>query len=196
MESGEPVSLNVVTTSMTKLARLAWVAEQFGYEYADLRGGGGANNGMTLLLVPAADRRVLERAARNRALFPEAARKGPLPPYEPEEVELLKARMMFDLTREYDDRTRLTVGAVALTVVVGTVLFKTGANPTALLIVGAVWASVMALLPVGLAYNRRSGARYAARLESAGYVPLTDPTGRVRYVPPGRELPGHGNPFA
>ncbi|GAA2539600.1 MULTISPECIES: hypothetical protein [Streptomyces] len=53
----------------------------------------------------------------------------------------------------------------------------------------------MTLLPVGFAVNRRFEAKYAVRLQAAGFTPVTDQDGRLRYVPPGGRLPGHGNPF-
>ncbi|CAL9435047.1 hypothetical protein SUDANB58_02132 [Streptomyces sp. enrichment culture] len=37
MASGEPVQLASPMASVRKLARLAFVAQQFGYEYADVR---------------------------------------------------------------------------------------------------------------------------------------------------------------
>ncbi|WNM35655.1 hypothetical protein RKE30_37515 [Streptomyces sp. Li-HN-5-11] len=193
MEGGQPLRIQAGTASVRKCARLAWYAEQFGYEYVDLFGTG--QGGYTLLLVPAGDPRALERAWRNRARHPEAGRRGPLPPPAPEEVELLKARMLFDLTRQYGDRARVSIAVVGFTVLPWSVLLRTGPNPTAVAIVAAVWVVLMALIPVGLAYNRRSGARYAARLEAAGFTPQTDRNGRLRYVPPGGRLPGHPNPF-
>ncbi|MFD9608644.1 hypothetical protein ACFWWS_04690 [Streptomyces sp. NPDC059083] len=53
-----------------------------------------------------------------------------------------------------------------------------------------------ALAPVGFAISRRLLVTYTARLEAAGFTPVTDENGRKRYVPPGGQLPGHGNPFA
>ncbi|MEU2587058.1 hypothetical protein ABZ612_29815 [Streptomyces avermitilis] len=53
----------------------------------------------------------------------------------------------------------------------------------------------MALLPVGLVLSRQYGAKYSAQLETAGFTPVTDQNGRLRDVPPGGQLPGHGNPF-
>lgn len=41
MESGEPVQLSLSMATMKKLTRLAFYAQQFGYEYADVRQGGG-----------------------------------------------------------------------------------------------------------------------------------------------------------
>jgi len=43
MASGEAVELTSPMASVKKLARLAFIAQQFGYEYADVRQGGGRN---------------------------------------------------------------------------------------------------------------------------------------------------------
>ncbi|MFE7232832.1 hypothetical protein ACFVAF_19655 [Streptomyces sp. NPDC057596] len=126
----------------------------------------------------------------------DAADGGALPPLVPEEVELLKARITFDITAKFTDRQRVLLaaaGAVPLALLVG---FEVGEGATAVVRTGAVWAAVMALVPLGLAVNRRYRAEYAARLEAAGYTTVTDPSGRLRYVPPGGQLPGHGNPLA
>lgn len=52
MASGEAVEVASPMASVKKLARLAFVAQQFGYEYADVRQGGGHNGGLKMLIVP------------------------------------------------------------------------------------------------------------------------------------------------
>ncbi|WP_052310336.1 hypothetical protein [Streptomyces viridochromogenes] len=197
MESGEPVQLSLSMATMKKLTRLAFYAQQFGYEYADVRQGGGPDgNGYVLLIVPDPTAEAGTRAERNRAAYPNAIDGGTLPPLDPEAVELLKARITFDITAKYTDRQRILLaaaGAVPLAIVVG---FGLGTGATAVLLTAAAWAAQMAFVPVGLTVNRRYRAKYAALLEAAGFTPATDPEGRLRYVPPGRELPGQGNPFA
>ncbi|MET8518077.1 hypothetical protein [Streptomyces sp. NPDC005077] len=54
----------------------------------------------------------------------------------------------------------------------------------------------MSLIPVLNVAGRRYKAKYAGRLAAAGFTPVTDQSGRLRYLPPGGQLPGHGNPFA
>ncbi|MFI2377080.1 hypothetical protein ACH5AO_18685 [Streptomyces sp. NPDC018964] len=197
MESGEPVRVVSPMGSMKKLARIASFAQQFGYEYADIRQGGGAQGkGLTLLLVPDPGPAARERAARNRARYPRAADGGELPRPTPEEVELLKARIGYDLATQYTDKQRVALSVGVLTVLALAVALKVGAHTTGLVVVGAVWAALMALVPVGITVNRRYREKQIALLRAAGLTPVTEPGGRVRYVPPGGRLPGQGNPFA
>ncbi|MGC0376144.1 hypothetical protein [Streptomyces sp. SAI-229] len=196
MESGEPVRVVSAMGSMKKLARLASFAQQFGYEYADVRQGGGAQGkGLTMLLVPDPTPEARERAARNRARYPRAADGGELPRPAPEEFELLKARIGYDLATRYTEKQKVALSGGVFTVLALAVAVKVGAHTTGLVVVGAVWAVLMALLPVGFIVNRRYREKQTAVLRAAGLAPVTEPNGRVRYVPGGR-LPGHGNPLA
>lgn len=196
MESGEPVRVAPAMATMKKLTRLAFYAEQFGYAYADVRQGGGPQgHGYVLMLVPDPRPEARERAARNRALYPEAGSGGALPPLDPGALALLKARITFDLTTLYSEGQRVLlagIGLVPLAVPVGILL---GTGGTAFLYGGAAWLVLMGIVPAGFALTRRYRTRYAALLEAAGYTPVTDREGRLRYVPPGGQLPGHGNPF-
>ncbi|MFJ5894962.1 hypothetical protein ACIQFZ_05725 [Streptomyces sp. NPDC093064] len=197
MASGEPVHVSPAMGSMKKFTRLAFIAEQFGYEYADIWQGGGLDgNQYVMLIVPDPSPQARARAAQNRALYPDASDGGPLPPLVPDAVELLKARITFDITAKFTDKQRVVlaaVGAIPLALPVG---FWIGEGATAVVLAGVVWAAVMALVPVGLAVNRHYRAKYTALLQAAGYTAVTDPNGRLRYVPPDGQLPGHGNPFA
>ncbi|MDG4863428.1 hypothetical protein P8605_35335, partial [Streptomyces sp. T-3] len=67
-----------------------------------------------------------------------------------------------------------------------------GENPA---VWGSVWAGTMVLLGAGFLWTRQRNAKYDAVLRSAGFSPVTDGTGRIHMVPPGAQLPGHGNPF-
>jgi hypothetical protein len=194
MAGGEPVQIIISMTTMKGLSRLAFIAEQFGYEYADLQQTG--DNRFALLIVPDPSPQAQERAARNRARYPDASDGVSLPPVVPDAIELLKARMVVDLGSQFTDRLRMAIAVFVLTVFAGAIGFKLRAYTSAVVIVGIVWAALMALLPVMLAYSRRYRAKYAARLQAAGFTPVTDRNGRLRYVPPGGRLPGHGNPFA
>ncbi|MEV6881997.1 hypothetical protein [Streptomyces sp. NPDC051135] len=190
MASGEPVEVTLAMATMKKLSRLAFIAQQFGYGYADIRQGGPQGNGFVMLIVPDPGPQARARAAENWARYPNASDGGALPPLVPEEVELLKARITFDITAMYTDRQRILltgVGAVPLAVPIG---FALGTGTTAVVLAGAVWAGLMALLPVGFAVNRHFRAKYAALLRAAGFTQVTDQTGRSRYVPPGGQLPG------
>ncbi|MEU5508218.1 hypothetical protein ACFTZ8_10970 [Streptomyces fungicidicus] len=196
MESGEPVRVTGPTT--TGLARLAAMAEQFGYAYAETRQGGGPQgNQYMIVIVPDPDPGARARAARNRARYPRAADGGELPRLEPEAVELLKARVTFDITTMYTNGQLILlagVGAVPPALALGLAI---GADVTAVTVLTCVlWAAMMTLVPLGLAVNRRYRARYAAILRNAGFPPFTDEGGRLRHLPPGGRRPEHGTPTA
>ncbi|MFD5772931.1 hypothetical protein [Streptomyces fungicidicus] len=196
MESGEPVRVTGPTT--TGLARLAAMAEQFGYAYAEIRQGGGPQgNQYMIVIVPDPDPGARARAARNRARYPRAADGGELPRLAPEAVELLKARVTFDITTMYTNGQLILlagVGAVPPALALGLAI---GADVTAVTVLTCVfWAAMMTLVPLGFAVNRRYRARYAAVLREAGFTPVTDERGRLRYLPPGGTLPGHGSATA
>lgn len=193
MESGEPVELSVSMTTMKGLTRLAFLAQQFGYEYADLNQ---VDNRFALRIVPDPSREGRERAARNRERYPDARNGGSLPPVAPDEAGLLKARMLFDLGRQFTDKQRFALAGIPITGMVAGIGYRFGDGTTGVVVSVGVWAALMGLAYVGLVASRRRHVRYTAQLEAAGFTPVTDQGGRLRYVPPGRQLPGHGNPFA
>nr|WP_139134577.1 hypothetical protein [Streptomyces sp. TP-A0874] len=196
MASGEPVLVRSPMASTKKLAQLAFIAQQFGYEYADARQGGGPQgNGLLMLIVPDPGPEAQARAAKNWARYPNAHDGESLPPLVPEAVELLKARMKFDLTSQFTDGQRYLVGGMVFTMLGLSIGLKFRDNVTAIVVIAIVWAALMALLPLGNSYNQRYAAKCAARLRAAGFQPVTDESGRLRYVPRGGQLPGHGNPF-
>ncbi|MGX1490570.1 hypothetical protein RKD41_002829 [Streptomyces tendae] len=45
------------------------------------------------------------------------------------------------------------------------------------------WLGLMALLAVGVVVTRKRNAKFAARLTAAGFTPVRDETGRLRYLP-------------
>ncbi|MEU9437167.1 hypothetical protein [Streptomyces sp. NPDC048252] len=183
--------------SMKKLARLAFIARQFGYEYADIRQGGGSQGkGLVMLIVPDPSPQARARAEQSWAQFPQASEGFALPLLVPDEVELLKARIMFDLSTRHTEKQRLVIAGIGFSALSVGLGFKLGADTTAVIISGIVWAAFMALVPVSVVVNRRYKAKSIARFQAAGLTPVTDHSGRLRYVPPGGQLPGHGNPFA
>ncbi|MEU9327501.1 hypothetical protein AB0D91_27425 [Streptomyces canus] len=194
MASGEPLRLTVSAWSWKRLARLAFIAEQFGYEYADLHMT--SDNKFALFIVPDPSPEGRQRAAQNRAQYPDADEGVALPPVAPGAIDLLKARMVVDSGSQYSDKRRTGILIFFLTVTAAAICFRLRADTDAVVIVGIVWAALLALLPVLLVYSRRYRAKYAAQLQAAGFTPVTDGSGRLRYVPPGGQLPGHGNPFA
>ncbi|PBC63274.1 hypothetical protein BKI49_14235, partial [Streptomyces sp. Tue6028] len=183
MSGGEPVQLTSGMASVKKLARLAFVAQQFGYEYADVRQGSGRNNALTMLIVPDHSPQAQARVAQNWAQFPKAADGESLPPVVPDALELLKARINFDLTGRHAEK-RMLYGAVGATVGCVVLGVRAGGDSVAFTVAGALWALLMVVLGVGLVVTRKRNAKFAARLQSAGFTPVTEEGGRVRYLPP------------
>ncbi|WP_408649218.1 hypothetical protein [Streptomyces herbicida] len=107
MASGEPVTLTNSMASVKKIARLAFIAQQFGYEYADARFTGSRNNVLKMLIVPDHTPQARARAAQNWAQYPNAADGVSLPPVVPDALELLKARIQFDLTGKNAEKRML-----------------------------------------------------------------------------------------
>lgn len=194
MASGEPIELTSAMASVKKLARLAFTAQQFGYEYADVRQGGGNNSQLKMLIVPDPGPQARARAAQNWAQYPNAGDGVSVPPLVPDAFELLKARINFDLTGKSAEK-RMGIGALAATIGGGAMAIRFESESSGLIIAGGAWLVLMAVLGVGLVVTRKRNAKFAARLQAAGFAPVTDETGRVRYLPPGGQVPGHGNPF-
>ncbi|MGI5426204.1 hypothetical protein [Streptomyces sp. CA-179760] len=194
MASGEPVELTSPMASVKKLARLAFVAQQFGYEYADVRQSSGRNGALTMLILPDPSPHARARAAQNWAQYPNAADGVALPPLVPDSFELLKARINFDLTGKSAEK-RMGYAALGLTVGCVILALRSGGDAFAFITAGVIWLLFMAIFGIGLLVTRKRNAKFAARLQAAGFMPVTDENGRMRYLPPGAQLPGHGNPF-
>ncbi|MFG2438951.1 hypothetical protein [Streptomyces sp. NPDC048508] len=183
MASGEPVQLTSPMASVKKLARLAFMAQQFGYEYADVRQGSGRNNALTMLIVPDPAPQAQARAAQNWAQYPKAGDGVSLPPVIPDALELLKARINFDLTGKNAEK-RMRYGFVGLTVACAVLGVRTGGDSVAWTVAGVLWAVLMVVLGIGIVVTRKRNAKFAARLQAAGFAPVTEEGGRVRYLPP------------
>ncbi|MFH9328296.1 hypothetical protein ACH4KU_04860 [Streptomyces althioticus] len=195
MASGEPVQLTSPMASVKKLARLAFFAQQFGYEYADVRQGGGGNNGkLTMLIVPDPGPQAQARAAQNWAQYPNAHDGVSLPPLVPDAVELLKARINFDLTGKNAEK-RMGYGAIGVSIGAVIIAYRLGGTSDDFVIAGIIWLCLMAILGIGLVVTRKRNAKFAARLQAAGFTPVTDEAGRVRYLPPGLGTPYGGGPY-
>ncbi|WP_406330408.1 hypothetical protein [Streptomyces sp. NBC_00203] len=183
MAAGEAVQLTSPMASVKKLARLAFIAQQFGYEYADVRQGSGRNNALTMLIVPDPSPQAQTRAAQNWAQYPKAGDGESLPPVVPDALELLKARINFDLTGKNAEK-RMGYGAVGFTIACVILAVRTGGDTIAFTVAGIVWAVLMAVLGIGFVVTRKRNAKFAARLQAAGFAPVTEEGGRVRYLPP------------
>ncbi|MEU7471710.1 hypothetical protein AB0A94_24845 [Streptomyces sp. NPDC044984] len=194
MASGEPVELTSAMASVKKLAGLAFVAQQFGYEYADVRQGGGNNSQLKMLIVPDHSPQARARAAQNWAQYPNAGDGVSVPPLVPDAFELLKARINFDLTGKSAEK-RMGYGALGVSIGCVILAYRLGGTSSDFVISAVIWLALMAVFGIGLVVTRKRNAKFAARLQAAGFAPVTDETGRVRYLPPGGQAPGHGNPF-
>lgn len=194
MASGEPVELTSAMSSVKKLARLAFTAQQFGYEYADVRQGGGNNSQLKMLIVPDHSPHARARAAQNWAQYPNAHDGVSLPPLVPDAFELLKARINFDLTGKSAEK-RMGYGALGVSVGCVVLAYRLGATSDDFELAAIIWLLLMLVFGVGFVVTRKRNAKFAARLQAAGFAPVADETGRVRYLPPGGQMPGHGNPF-
>ncbi|MET9405622.1 hypothetical protein ABZX90_07545 [Streptomyces sp. NPDC002935] len=188
--SGEAVQLTSPMASVKKLARLAFLAQQFGYEYADVRQGSGRNNALTMLIVPDPGPQAQARAAQNWAQYPQAADGVSLPPVVPDALELLKARINFDLTGKNAEK-RMVYAAFGLTAGCVVLGVRAGGDSVAYTVAGVLWAVVMVVLGIGLVVTRKRNAKFAALLRAAGFAPVTEEGGRVRYLPPTAGYGGH-----
>ncbi|WP_159027576.1 MULTISPECIES: hypothetical protein [unclassified Streptomyces] len=196
LASGEPVNVRRHMTTLTGLAELAALAEPFGYEYAGLTRETGlqGNTTFTLHLVPDPRRPARERAAQSWAAYPQAAERGPLPPVPAQRLDMLKARVRFDLTAQMTDRQRTRLAFCMLAFWSLLTMLRLHGSHTALVVIVVVWVVLVPLIPYGIRRNHRVRARYAAILDAAGYVRTTDAQGLPRYLLPGGRHPGRFDP--
>ncbi|MET7701156.1 hypothetical protein [Streptomyces sp. NPDC005485] len=183
MAAGEPVELATPMSSVKKLARLAFVAQQFGYEYADARQGG-RNGSVKMLVLPDHSPQAQARAAQNWAQYPQARDGVSLPPVVPDALELLKARINFDLTGKNAEK-RMGYGVVGVSIGSVVLAYRLGGESADFVGAGIFWAIMMVVLGIGFVVTRKRNAKFAARLHAAGFTPVTEQDGRVRYLPPG-----------
>ncbi|WP_371598153.1 hypothetical protein [Streptomyces sp. NBC_00564] len=117
------------------------------------------------------------------AQFPQAGDGQSLPPVVPDALELLKARINFDLTGK-NAQQRMLYGVLGVTVACVVLAVRTGGDAVAFSAAAALWVLVMAVFGIGFVVTRKRNAKFAARLRAAGFTPVTEEGGRVRYLPP------------
>ncbi|MFI8997868.1 hypothetical protein [Streptomyces sp. NPDC053542] len=188
MAQGAPVEVTNSWATVSKLARLAHLGEQFGYQYADARY---VNRGTQLLLLPDPQPQAYQRAQHAWAQFPQAATGGPVPPLPTHAPELLKAQINFDLTGRHNEKRRI-LAVIPITVIVLIQLMRDGGDSAVFWI--PFWALAMCLAVGMVFYSRKRHTTHEAQLQQAGYVQVPDPTGRVHYVPAGSSLAAQGTP--
>ncbi|MBC9714979.1 hypothetical protein H9Y04_20730 [Streptomyces sp. TRM66268-LWL] len=177
MAYGQPVEVTNYWGSVKKLSRLAAVAERFGYQYADVVF---TMQGLKMLLVPDPDPGAQQRAQQAWAQHAPAA-GAPLPQLPGEVPELLRTRIRFDMYAGHNEKRRLAAVPIAFAVVA----LQMARMPDAAVYWGALIG--VALVVAGGSYllRRKWRRECGERLRALGYVPITEPTGRERLVPPG-----------
>ncbi|MFD7262044.1 hypothetical protein [Streptomyces sp. NPDC059874] len=182
-------------------AALAHVAEHYGFEYeAAYRTG---HNGSQVLVRMYRDPRPDARAreAATLSAYPRAGNGGAAPgmlpgtlkplPEAAEAVAHLTDMIKLDVMAQAADK-RLMLKGYGMCGALVLVLLIAG-MPVGALAGGAALAAFLAGC-FKLGAVRRE--RIARRLIGAGFVPVRDEHGRQRFLRPGRQLPGHANPFA
>ncbi|WP_232839183.1 hypothetical protein [Streptomyces triticisoli] len=187
VRQGQPVELPIPSGSVKKAAELASIAQQFGYEYADAQWM--RERRFQLLLVPDPSPQARVRAAQNWARYPNAGDGVSLPPVVPEAFELLRARITFDLTGN-NAQLPFALGGLFVTVMSVICAVRFGTDALVLVIGGVMWSFFMTSFGIGFVVMRKRHARAAAQLRAAGFVPVTEGGGRVRYLPPGAQATG------
>ncbi|MFE4418232.1 hypothetical protein [Streptomyces sp. NPDC056817] len=184
---GQRVELRLSKSSVAKAAALACLAEQFGYEY--VRAERVRDNKMLLVLASDPSPQAQARAAHNWGQYPNAGDGVSLPPLVPDAFELMKARITVDLTGAMDQIPMALVGVFA-TIGCGFCATQVRGDGFFLVVVGVLWVFFLAFSGIGFVVMRRRNARAVARLQAAGFVAVTEGSGRVRYRPPGAQGPG------
>ncbi|MFI9153883.1 hypothetical protein [Streptomyces sp. NPDC053367] len=173
------------------VAALAYIAEAYGFRYADARLEGDAQRkSLHVYLVRDPDERARQRAAANAAAYPQAGAGGPVPgmrqgtltplPEAEAEVDLLMGLIRFDTAVSVADPKKFMAMSWMIAAVMVLLAVVTGKYAVALPL--AVLLPV--LLQVALRINVRRRAKLAARLTAAGCTPIQDEMGRTRYVRP------------
>jgi hypothetical protein len=189
--SQDVVELDHPNAKARTVASLAYIAEAYGFRYADARlEGDPQHKTLHVYLVRDTDDRARQRAAANAAAFPQAGAGGPVPgmrqgtltplPEAEPEVDLLLSLIRFDTASAAGDPKKFLTMSWAIPLVLVLMAVLTGKY--AVLLPLAVALPV--LLQIALRVNVRKRANMAERLVAAGCTPVRDQQGRERYVRP------------
>ncbi|MFJ5776736.1 hypothetical protein [Streptomyces sp. NPDC093094] len=187
--SQDVVELHHPYAKAQTVGSLAYIAEAYGFRYADARVEGEQKT-MHVYLVREHDEGALRRAAANAAAFPQAGAGGAVPgmrqgtltplPEAQAEVDVLMALIRYDAFGSAVDRRKFIAMSWSFPLVFLLLAVLTGQY--------AVLVPLAALPPVvllgALRINTAKRAKTAERLTAAGCVPVQDQQGRERYVRP------------
>ena len=168
---------------------LAYIAECYGFRYADVRLIG-KDKTVHVYLVRDADPGAQQRAAANAAAFPQAGAGGPVPgmhlgsltpvPETQPDVDLITALIRYDAAGAAANRKQLLTLAWATAALFLLMALLTGKY--------AVLLPLAVLMPAfllgSLRINAAKRAKLAQQLTAAGCTPVRDEEGRERYVRP------------
>ncbi|MEU7380174.1 hypothetical protein AB0A91_09225 [Streptomyces sp. NPDC042207] len=180
VRQGQRVELRLSKSSVAKAAGLACLAEQFGYEYVHAERV--RDNKMLLVLAPDPSPQARARAAENWARYPNAADGVSLPPLVPAAFEVMTARINVDMSGAGDQIAMALVGVIA-TFGCAYCAVQASGDGLFLLVIGVLWVCFLVASAGGFLFLRRRHARAVALLQAAGFVPVTEERGRVRYRP-------------
>ncbi|MER6344394.1 hypothetical protein ACWC10_36420 [Streptomyces sp. NPDC001595] len=187
--SQDVVQLDHPFAKAQTVGSLAYLAEAYGFRYADARVEGKEKT-LRVYLVRDAGDAARQRAAANAAAFPLAGAGGPVPGMQPgtltplpaaqPEVDLLMALIRYDALGSAVDRKKF--------------LAMSWSFPLVLLLVAVLTGKYAVLLPLtvlppvvllgALRINAARRAKLAERLAAAGCAPVRDETGRERFIRP------------
>ncbi|WP_415949452.1 hypothetical protein [Streptomyces sp. KLOTTS4A1] len=177
MAYGQPAEVTSYWASVKKLARIAALAERFGYQYADVVIG---MQGLKMLLVPDPDPQARQRAQQAWAQHPPGA-GAPLPQLPTEVPELLRNRIRFDMYATQNEKRRLVAVPVAFVIVA----LQMQRTPDIAVFWGVLLGVAVLVAGGSFLVRRKWRGDIGRRLQAMGFVPLNEPNGRLRLVPPG-----------
>ncbi|MDT9699045.1 hypothetical protein [Streptomyces sp. P17] len=171
------------------LGSLVYIAECYGFRYADVRHVGKQKT-VHVRMVRDADPRSRQRAAANAAAFPQAGAGGPVPgmyqgsltpvPEAQPDVDLITTLIRYDALGAAANRKQLLTMAWAFPLLFVLLAALTGKFAVLLTLAALTPAFLLTTLRV----NEARRAKLARRLTAAGCTPTRDERGRETYVRP------------